>query len=281
MRTTLPARILACVAVLSAAMSALAQPRAHLRHGLPPTTTTATTPVTMPGSAAAAAFLSGRQALVGLHAASTRPIANDTNGRPLLVLATVNRGESLAIAASGDDGGFASADLDRMAHLLRAMGGDEHPIDPRTLALVYRIQVHFGVPEIRVVSGYRVPKPGSHSNHGKGRAVDLIVPGVPDEEVARFARELGFVGVGVYPTSQFVHVDIRPRSYFWVDYSGPRMKNKESCILPDVAAKGDAAAIARGQLPIEPFGVSTDVDGALRARGVPPPAQADEEEDDD
>ncbi len=237
----------------------------------------------MPGSAAAAAFLSGKQALVGPHSPSNKPLASDAKGRPLLSLTTINRNESLAIPAVGDDGGFASADLDRMAHLLRAAGGDEHPIDPRTLALVYRIEVHFDVPEIRVVSGYRVPKPGSHSNHGKGRAMDLIVPGVPDEEVARFARELGFVGVGVYPTSQFVHVDIRPRSYFWVDYSGPRMKNKESCIMPDIAAKGDAAAIARGQAPIEPFGVSMDVDAALRARGLPSAtaATADEEEDED
>ena len=133
--------------------------------------------------------------------------------------------------------------------------------------------MHFGAAEVRVVSGYRVPKPSSHSNHGKGRAIDLVVPGVADEEVARFARGLGFVGVGVYPTSQFVHVDIRPRSYFWIDYSGPRMKNRESCILPDVAAQGDAAALARGQTPIEPFSVSMDVDAALRARGAPPVPQ--------
>jgi hypothetical protein len=80
-----------------------------------------------------------------------------------------------------------------------------------------------------------------------------------------------------------VHVDIRPRSYFWIDYSGPRMKNKESCILPEVAAQGDAAALARGQTPIEPFAVSTDVDGALRARGAPPapPVSDDDEEDED
>ncbi len=188
----------------------------------------------------------------------------------------------LSLPEGTGQGAFASLDLDRVAHLLRAASGDEHPVDPRTLALVYRIQVHFGVPEVRVVSGYRVPKPGSHSNHGKGRAVDLIVPGVPDEDVARFARGLGFVGVGVYPSSQFVHVDVRPRSYFWIDYSGPRMKNKESCILPDVAAQGDAAAIARGQLPIEPFVVSMDVDAALRARGAPPaPDLADDEEDED
>ena len=77
--------------------------------------------------------------------------------------------------------------------------------------------------------------------------------------------------MGVYPTSQFVHVDVRPRSYFWIDYSGPRMKNKESCILPDVAAQGDAAALARGQAPIEPFVVSMDVDAALQGARRPPP----------
>ena len=232
--------------------------------------------------AAASGYLAGKQALLGWHTPATSPVPRDARGRPMLALTTINRGESLAIASDGEDGGFGSADLDRVAHLLRAMGGEEHPVDPRTLGLVYRIQVHFGVPEVRVVSGYRVPKPGSHSNHGKGRAMDLVVPGVADEEVARFARGLGFVGVGVYPTSQFVHVDVRPRSYFWIDYSGPRMKNKESCILPEIAAQGDAAAVARGQAPIEPFVVSMDVDAALRARGAPPaPPLSDDEEDED
>jgi hypothetical protein len=52
--------------------------------------------------------------------------------------------------------------------------------------------------------------------------------------------------------------------------------------LPDIAAQGDAAAVARGQVPIEPFAVSMDVDAALRARGAPPaPALADDEEDED
>jgi uncharacterized protein YcbK (DUF882 family) len=275
-----PARltlIATCVAGLASAISAGAQGPARERHGTSPATSAAVS-----AAQSTAAYMSGKQALVGFHAPSTRSIDRDARGLPMLALTTVNRHESLAIAADGDDGGFASEDLDRVAHLLRAMGGEEHPVDPRTLALVYRIQLHFDVPEIRVVSGYRVPKPGSHSNHGKGRAIDLIVPGVADEEVARFARGLGFVGVGVYPTSQFVHVDIRPRSYFWIDCSGPRMKNRESCILPDVATQGDVEALARGQQPIEPFVVSMDVDAALRARGAPPaPLISDEEEDED
>jgi uncharacterized protein YcbK (DUF882 family) len=272
------ARFTAVAALLGSALTASAQPPSRLRHA----NASATSPVTnIAPSPAALAYMDCKQPLVGMHAASTRSVETDSSGRPMLALTTVNHGESLAVPAAGDDGGFSSVDLDRLAHLLRAMSGDEHPLDPRTLGLVYRIQTHFAAPEIRVVSGYRVPKPGSHSNHGKGRAMDIVVPGVPDEEVARFARELGFVGVGVYPTSQFVHVDVRPRSYFWIDYSGPHMKNKESCILPAVAAQGDAAALARGQAPIEPFAVSTDVDAALRARGAPPAPAVDEDEDED
>jgi uncharacterized protein YcbK (DUF882 family) len=279
-------------AVTLLATSALAQPPVHTRvakHA--PSSASASTssskaapslaPTTKPGSAAAAAYMSGKQALVGFHAASTKSVERDPTGRAMLTLSTINRGETLSIAVSGDDGGFDAADLDRVAHLLRAATGDEHPVDPRTLGLVYRIQTHFDVPEIRVISGYRVPKPGSHSNHGKGRAIDLAVPGVPDEDVARFVREQGFVGCGVYPSSQFVHVDVRPRSYFWVDYSGPHMKNRERGILGDLASKSDAAALARGQEAVEPFGVATDVDAAMRARGLAGANQQSDDEDED
>jgi len=200
----------------------------------------------------------------------------------MLSLTTINRGETLDVPVMSSEGGFAAPDLDRVAHLLRAAGGEEHPIDPRTLSLVYRVQSHFDVPEIRVVSAYRIPRPGSRSNHGKGRAMDVIVPGVADEEVARFVRDVGFVGVGVYPVSQFVHVDIRPRSYFWIDLSGPHMKNRERSILAPLAAQSDAAAAARGQPAVEPFLLATDVDAALRARGATTAgAAADDEEDED
>lgn len=242
--------------------------------------TTAST-ASHPGSAAATAYMAGKQALVGLHAASSNPVPRDEAGRPMLTLVNINRNESISISAGGDDGGFASSDLDRVAHVLRAASGDEHPIDPRTLSLVYRIQTHFGTPEIRVVSGYRVPKSGSHSNHGKGRATDIIVPGVADEDVARFVRELGFVGVGIYPSSQFVHVDIRAHSYFWVDYSGPHMRNRERGILGELAARSDGAALARGQVPVEPFALGTNVDSVLQSRGLTSSSMPAPEEDDE
>jgi uncharacterized protein YcbK (DUF882 family) len=223
------------------------------------------------------------QAMIGLHAPTpgkTAPL--DAHGRPMLVLASVNRQERVEIPVLSEKGGFSTRDLERAAHALRSGGGDEHPIDPRVLDIVYKLQTHFGAQEIRVVSGYRVPTGRGTSNHGRGRAIDLIVPGTPDIEVAKFAREIGFVGVGIYPTSQFVHVDVRPRSYFWVDYSGPGRRNREKGILGDLAAWSDQRAAARGDKPVEPFVIGADVDAAIRARAAQTKdAHAHDEEEDD
>ena len=132
--------------------------------------------------------------------------------------------------------------------------------------LVYRVQTHFAAQEVRVISAYRTPHGRNASNHGRGRAIDLVVPGAADADVAEFARELGFVGVGVYPTSGFVHIDVRDRSYFWVDASAPGRRNRERSILRDLALKSDEAAAVRGELRLAPFSIGTDVDAAIRDR---------------
>ncbi|HVJ88905.1 MAG TPA: DUF882 domain-containing protein [Labilithrix sp.] len=184
----------------------------------------------------------------------------------MLTLQALNMPDHVTVTANSDRGGFSAEDLDRIAHVLRdPRTGNEHPIDPRVLDLVYRVAVHFSAHEVRVISGYRTPRNGSRSNHGKGRAIDLIIPGVSDEEVARFARDQGFCGVGVYPTSGFIHLDVRERSYFWIDYSGPGKRNRARGILGDLAVQSDARALARGEQGIGPFAISTDVDSALAA----------------
>jgi hypothetical protein len=114
--------------------------------------------------------------------------------------------------------------------------------------------------------------------------MDIVVPGTPDDEVAKFARELGFVGVGIYPTSGFVHVDVRDRSYFWVDASAPGHRNRERGILRDLAIKSDESAAERGEVRLAPFAMGTDVDAALknlRARGTAEPAAEDEDDGND
>jgi len=215
--------------------------------------------------------------------APDRTASVDEHGRPKLVLMVLNTQERVELGALDPRGGFEPVDLDRASHALREpSSGNEHPIDPRVLDAVYRIQVHFGAQEIRVVSGYRTPRAiagRNGSNHGRGRAIDLVVPGTSDQDVAKFAREMGFMGVGIYPTSGFVHVDVRDRSYFWVDNSGPGRRNRERGVLADVAARADREAAARGEHGLPPLAIASDVDGLLGGHAVA--AEPVPEEDDD
>ena len=206
----------------------------------------------------------------------------DDDGRPKLALYSLNTNDRVEMAAQSDHGGFSARDLDRAAHVLRdSRNGCEHPMDPRLLDLAYRIQTNFHAQEIRIVSAYRAPRRHRKSNHGLGRALDMIVPGATDEEVAKFARELGFVGIGVYPSSGFVHVDVRSRSYFWVDRSGPGRRNRERGILGDLASRSDSQAVTRGEHPTPAFAPLGDVDAWLRTRSSHAAAPAPPDEDDD
>jgi Bacterial protein of unknown function (DUF882) len=76
-----------------------------------------------------------------------------------------------------------------------------------------------------VVSGYRHPDVAKnpHSPHMKGLACDFRVEGVKTAELRDYLRRtFDKVGVGYYPNSSFVHLDVRKdRSAFWIDYSGP------------------------------------------------------------
>jgi uncharacterized protein YcbK (DUF882 family) len=171
-------------------------------------------------------------------------------GRPLLVLHALNTDERIALLPDRDDGGFDAQSLDRASHLLRDQRtGKEHPIHPAVLDLLYRAQRAFDAPLVRVISGYRAPKGASRSNHGRGRALDVVVPGVDDEKLAAWGREQGFVGVGLYPTGKFCHLDIRPQSYFWRDPSGPGRRNREQPMRGKAAQSADLAAKTRGIHP--------------------------------
>ncbi len=210
----------------------------------------------------------------------TAPV--DASGRPLLVLQGLNIPDRVVLVPRSDRGGFSAEDLDHAARVMRDHAGNEHPVDPHLLDVVYRLQIHFKAPEIRIISGYRTPaRSRATSNHGKGRAMDLVVPGATDEEVAKLAREQGFAGVGIYPVSGFVHVDVRERSYFWVDTSGPGKRSRVRGILADLAAKSDSQAIARGEHSVGPFHVGTDVNAVVGAVPAPAPAAPVEEDEGD
>ena len=213
----------------------------------------------------------------GWHTATPGKAApTDARGHAKLVLQGLNIPDRVELSAANDKGGFSAEDLDRAAHVMREPStGNEHPIDPHLLDFVYRVQTHFNAHEVRIISGYRTPTHGGTSNHGRGRALDLVVPGTVDEEIAKFAREQGFCGVGTYPVSGFVHLDVRPRSYFWVDSSGPGKKSRVRGILPDVANRSDGEAQKRGDLVIPPFIVGPDVDAVCPSPTTNPDSDDD------
>ncbi len=208
-----------------------------------------------------------RESVRAWHEASGHASPVGPKGEPCLLLVNLNERERAALCPLPDGGGFSAADREAAALLFREPGSDNtHPVHPRLLSLLFDIQEHFHAGEIRLLSGYRSPWEGN-SNHGKGRAADIVVPGASDDAVASYARGLGFVGVGIYPTSHFVHVDVREASYFWVDASAPGRPHRERGILAALAKESDERAKARHER--QTFGpvVRADVNGWLAARG--------------
>jgi uncharacterized protein YcbK (DUF882 family) len=100
-----------------------------------------------------------------------------------------------------------------------------HAMNPRLERLLYQTGRHWPGQRIEVVSGYRSPTVAKnpHSPHMQGLACDFRVVGVKNTELRDYLRgNMKKVGVGYYPNSSFVHLDVRKdRSAFWIDYSGP------------------------------------------------------------
>ena len=112
----------------------------------------------------------------------------------------------------------------RLARFLRDRDGDEvkRP-HTRLLRVLAYVADHFNGRTIVVVSAYRSEKNGNNgsSRHSAGEAIDIRVEGVPNEVLRDYCLTLSKVGVGYYPRSSFVHVDIRSKAVYWVDWSRP------------------------------------------------------------
>ena len=72
---------------------------------------------------------------------------------------------------------------------------------------------------ITINSGYRCAAHNEavggsvNSYHTRGMAADIKAKGISPEGLARMAETVGFRGIGLYQS--FVHVDTRPKKYFW------------------------------------------------------------------
>jgi len=89
-----------------------------------------------------------------------------------------------------------------------------------------------------VLSGFRArPIHGRRrSYHLRGMAADVYVEGVSTMALREYAMSLGVRGVGFYPRSGFVHVDVRPERYYWVDASSPSRRRPARPTAPDELA---------------------------------------------
>jgi uncharacterized protein YcbK (DUF882 family) len=91
-------------------------------------------------------------------------------------------------------------------------------LDGELLAKLQKLRDRVKQP-ITIISGYRTPeynkKVGGStlSQHMEGKAADIKVRGMTPEQVAKLCEEIGFRGIGIYPT--FVHVDTRLFNARW------------------------------------------------------------------
>ncbi|MCZ7678940.1 MAG: DUF882 domain-containing protein [Sandaracinaceae bacterium] len=112
----------------------------------------------------------------------------------------------------------------RLRELMRPRGSRAlGPAPPaRLVEMLARISDHFGGRTITIVSGYRTAGGYTQesSQHTRGHALDLRIQGVPAHALRDYVRAtFDRVGVGYYPRTGFVHLDVRDRSAYWVDWS--------------------------------------------------------------
>jgi len=138
----------------------------------------------------------------------------------------LHTGESLTTTywAEGRYNASASSEVDFILRDFRT--GEVAPIDFRLLDLLHNLRQQMQSDQaFHVISGFRSPATNqrlSHrskgvakrSLHMQGQAIDVRLPGRKLEDLRRTARSLKAGGVGYYPKSNFIHVDVG-RVRFW------------------------------------------------------------------
>ena len=124
-------------------------------------------------------------------------------------------------------GEYLSEALEHINYIFRDRRTQEiHSIDTGLLDLLYTLKRHLKTDApFGLVCGYRSPKTNAmlrkkskavakKSFHLRGQAVDIRVPGVKTASLRKAAMAIKGGGVGYYPRSRFVHVDVGPVRYW-------------------------------------------------------------------
>jgi uncharacterized protein YcbK (DUF882 family) len=134
----------------------------------------------------------------------------------------LHTGETLD-AVYYENGGYVPGALHAAMKVLRDWrSGEEHFMDPRLFDLMHTLRQKMEVRgAFQIVSGYRSAATNAlmrkhskevaeHSQHILGKALDIGMEGVELAHLHRAALSLRAGGVGFYPNSGFVHVDVGP-----------------------------------------------------------------------
>ena len=133
---------------------------------------------------------------------------------------SVNNLESVTVRYV--DGRITPESKKQVDHLLRCLRTErERPIDPK-LVDALRAVAHEVDKPLGLVSAYRAPlHRWEHNFHNSAQAADIRVEGMPAYKLRNIARKLGIAGIGHYPTTNMIHIDVRDVPYSWIDWSGP------------------------------------------------------------
>lgn len=148
----------------------------------------------------------------------------------------------------------------RAVNDLLGAGGSHPALPERLIRLLVEVSDTFGGRPLRLVSGYRTNSYYQDSRHKLSSAVDFLIVGVPNPVVCDYLREFEDVGVGYYPNSSFVHLDVRDHSAYWVDYAGPGEPPRSS---PDAPRTPKSPRPADRKLLAELDGLLEQTSGAL------------------
>ena len=169
------------------------------------------------------------------------------------VVESTNTGETMEVAVNLATGEVQADSYRRLRHLMRCLRtGAETPVDPRLIDLLYRIaqRTH---QKIVLVSGFRAPmfSIANLSYHTRGMAADIRIPGMTPLMVRDLAESMGVRGIGYYPVSGFVHVDVRDEHIRWTDYGQNRQDGEGTEHGPERADPDDEAAAAPAPAPTQ------------------------------
>jgi len=185
-------------------------------------------------------------------AASTRVVQTVGARFGKFIVQSVNTGEEIEVSLNLDTGEVDAVGYARLRHLMRCQRTTaETPIDPRLIDLLYRItqRTH---QKIQLVSGFRAPmfSLATLSYHTRGMAADIRIPGMTPLMARDLAESMGVHGLGYYPVSGFIHVDVRDDFTRWTDYGQNRQDGEGTEHGPSHGEEVQRGAIAAGSGPV-------------------------------